>query len=331
MKKQNSWVDYRDLKSRISVLDVMKHFGVELTTQNGIQYHGPCPLPGHSGNGDNPNAFSMNIEKNAWRCLTHCGSGNVIDLHLRMNGGDPENKGLFRETALTMQEIFLGGEMTMPSTPSKKLLVCPPKNLEPNEQLKFSLNVKSDIPYLTNEKRFDSELLSSLGIGWVGKGMFSGRVVVPIHNREGQLVAYAGRGLKETDIKKRGRWLLPKNFHKSLELFNQHRALECDLESDGLVVVEGFWSTLRWHQAGFPAVGLMGSSLSNQQLGQIATMTSIVWLMLDNDEAGKKAREKVVLQLAEKVAVRLVNYPEDSPHTQPEDFTPEELLKLLPK
>ena len=205
MKKQSNWVDYGDLKSKISVLDVMRHFGVDLKTQNEVQYYGPCHLPGHTGNGDNPNAFSMNVEKNAWRCLTHCGSGNVIDLFARMNHEDPKDKKVFRESALAMQEIFLNGNQTMPSEKQRKVAL--PEKLEPHTQLEFSLNVKSDIPFLTEKKKFDPEFLSSLGIGGVGKGMFSGRVVVPIHNRKGQLVGYAGRGLKETDVKKRGRWL----------------------------------------------------------------------------------------------------------------------------
>ena len=331
--KQNSkWVDYKALKTKVNVLDVLRHFGIELKTTNGSQHYGICPLPCHAGDRDNPNAFSLNSQKNAWRCLTHCGSGNVIDLYARLLDQDPSDKTVFRECAVEMQERFLGGVETLPSNrPARTKSPVESKPLEPNNPLKFTLNVKADIPYLLEEKKFPADFLTELGIGWVSKGMFSGRVVVPIHNEKGELVAYAGRGLKEADIIKRGRWLLPKSFHKSMELFNQHRAMECDLESDGLVVVEGFWSTLRWHQAGYPAVGLMGCDLSDYQLDCIASMTSKVWLMLDNDEAGQKALEKVVLKLAGKVAVRIVNYPDDSPHTQPEDFTTDELIQLLPE
>lgn len=335
MHKPNSkWVDYKTLKASINVLDVIHHFGIELPTQNGSQYYGTCPLPGHAGDGDNPNAFSMNTEKNAWRCLTHCGSGNVIDLYARLSNLNPKDKGVFRDCALEMQEKFLGGTETRPQRNTSEKKKAPAKDkkpLAPNKPLTFSLNVKSDIPYLLEEKKFSEEFLKEIGIGWVSKGMFSGRVVVPIHNGKGELVAYGGRGLKEADIIKRGRWLLPKSFHKSLELFNHHRALKCDAVSDGLVVVEGFWSTLRWHEAGYPVVGLMGCDLSDTQLDHITSMTNLVYLMLDNDEAGQKALGKTVLKLAERVAVRIVNYPDDTPHTQPEDFTTDELLELLPE
>ena len=332
MKNTNTtWVDYKDLKSKVNVSDVLRHFGIELPRQTGDQLYGCCPLPNHAGDGDNPNAFAVNTAKNVWRCITHCGSGNVIDLYAHLSGRNPSNKAVFRECAVEMQEKFLGGSEPPASIPSKKKS-AKPIPLEPNQPLIIPpLKVKADIPYLLEKKGFPLEFLRELGIGFCSKGMFSGRVVVPIHNGKGELLAYAGRGLKKEDIRKRGRWLLPKNFHKSLELFNLHRTREHDLEANGLVIVEGFWSTLRWHQTGYPAVGLMGSELSDTQLDLIAQTASRVWLMLDNDEAGQKAQAKIVPRLAGKVAVRIIPYPDDTPLTQPEDFTTEELVQLLPE
>ena len=49
----------------------------------------------------------------------------------------------------------------------------------------------------------------------------SGRVVIPIHNERGELVAYAGRSIDGSEPK----YKLPAGFHKSLELFNLHRAI----------------------------------------------------------------------------------------------------------
>ena len=140
MKKPTStWVDYKDLKSKINVLDVIRHFGIELPKQTGGQFYGCCPLPGHAGDGDNPNAFSMNTEKNAWRCLTHCGSGNVIDLFLRLSGRDPLDKTAFRESALEMQKLFLGEDSAAPSAPLQRKTkpVQPPAPLEPEQTLGF--------------------------------------------------------------------------------------------------------------------------------------------------------------------------------------------------
>ena len=329
MKQSSPWVDYKTLKAKVNIEDVLRHFKVELPKQNGAQLYGKCCLPDHAGDRDNPNAFSVNTEKNCWACLTHCGSGNVLELFTLLSNLNPSSKEELRVAALRMQEVFLEGKSTLPETPQKARNVQPPKKLEPNPQLKFSLQTKPDIPYLLEEKQIPLETLKEFSIGFCSKGMFSGRVTIPIHNRKGELVAYAGRGLKEADITKRGRWLLPSKFHKSLELFNQHRLDHLDVAERGLVVVEGFWSAIRWHLAGYPVVALMGCELSDSQLEQISYLTDRVWLMLDSDKTGTKAKEKIVLKLASSVSVRLVHYPEDDDRTQPEDFTPDELTELI--
>lgn len=336
-QKTGPWVDYKQLKKQVSIVEVLRHFHVEIPSDRSGQIYMACPLPNHAGDGDNQHAFSVNTGKNCWRCLTHCGSGNVLELFALFSDLNPKNRVELREAAVKMQEVFLHGDTTMqkPSQKTERRKEQKDKPLEPNSPLTFTLQTKPDIPYLLEEKRIPLETLKEFSVGFCSKGMFSGRVTLPIHNRKGDPVAYAGRGLKEADIKKRGRWLFPTSFRKSLELFNQHRLDPHDVAERGLVVVEGFWSAIRWHMAGYPVVGLMGCALSDAQLEQIAYLTDRVWLMLDNDEAGSKARQKVLTKLATSVSVRLINYPEkenddDPDRHQPEDFTPDELYQLIP-
>ena len=86
-----------------------------------------------------------------------------------------------------------------------------------------------------------------------------GRVVIPIHDENGFLIAYAGRSADETDPKYR----FPPRFRKSLVLFNLHRAAA---EGKSVIVVEGFFDSFKVHQAGLPGVvALMGCSLSLRQ------------------------------------------------------------------
>ena len=333
-RQSTRWVDYRELKARVNVLDVLKHFHIGLPGQQGTQFYGPCPLPEHGGDRDNNTSFSVSSEKNAWRCLSHCGSGNVIDLFAQLSERDPSDKDQFRQAALEMQEVFSGASSQVPpSSPAASENEegnprSTPKTLHPNTPLSFTLQVKHDIPFLLQEKKLDLPLLKELGIGWAAKGMFAGRVVIPIHNASGELVAYAGRGLKENDIQKRGKYLFPKSFHKSLELFNQHRAAKLVEPWGFVVVVEGFFGALRWHQVGIPVVALMGSEMSKTQMRLLAKFTDTVWLMLDNDEPGQKAATKILPILAEYVFARRVLYPYGE-SSQPEDFTPEELLALI--
>lgn len=330
---QSTWVDYKALKSQVSILSVLQAFNIELPTQNGTQFYGACPIPAHSGDRDNKHAFSVNTEKGCYRCITHCGGGNVIDLYARLSGRDPSDKAVFREVAVEMQERFLNGSSTATPfpAPAPKPKKEVPKKPSENKPLTIRpLQLKHDIPYLLEEKKLPLELLEEFQIGFCNRGLFSGRVVVRLDNHKGELIGYAGRGMKEADIAKRGRWMLPKGFSKSLQLFNDHRARQRDIEQYGLIVVEGFWSCLRWHMAGMPVVALMGSELSDEQLQRITEITDRVWLMLDQDSCGQKASEKLLPRLADRVHVRRVQYPDDLNHLQPEDFTPDELLELIP-
>ena len=87
-----------------------------------------------------------------------------------------------------------------------------------------------------------------------------GRIVIPIHNGSGALIAYAGRAIDGQEPKYR----FPAGFRKSLVLFNLHRAL--GTEARTVIVVEGFFDTLAVHQSGYPAVvALMGSTISRYQ------------------------------------------------------------------
>jgi DNA primase len=150
----------------------------------------------------------------------------------------------------------------------------------------------------------------------------AGRIVIPIHNAEGELVAYAGRAL---DPETEPRYKLPAGFNKSLELFNLHRAAQAD--SRGVViVVEGFFDAMKVHQADFPAVvALMGSSLSDAQAELLGAFDRVL-LMLDGNEAGVDAAPKIAAQLARRLLVRIADVPDG---TQPDQLSTEEIRAVL--
>jgi DNA primase len=108
----------------------------------------------------------------------------------------------------------------------------------------------------------------------------AGRIVIPIHNEEGLLVAYAGRALGQAEPKYR----FPSLFRKSLVLFNFHRAICC---GETAIVVEGFFDCLKVYQAGLPCVvALMGCALSRRQEQLLESHFRNVVLMMDGDNAG---------------------------------------------
>jgi DNA primase len=140
-----------------------------------------------------------------------------------------------------------------------------------------------------------------------GKGMMHNRVVIPIHNEKGDLIAYAGRwpadeGWPEGEDK----YKLPPGFRKSLVIFNLHRATE--YATDGLIVVEGFFTVFEfWQRGRRNVVALMGSVLSEAQerlIIQTVGQRGRVLLAFDADEAGRKGMADAAARLAPQVFVR---------------------------
>ena len=88
------------------------------------------------------------------------------------------------------------------------------------------------------------------------------------------------------------------------------------------------FGAMRLHQLGVPVATLMGTAVSDEQIELLrAVGVKCVWVLLDGDKGGNKARPKVVDALAQAFFVRVVALADgDSPDSVPEKV----LKKLLP-
>jgi DNA primase len=96
-----------------------------------------------------------------------------------------------------------------------------------------------------------------------------------------------------------------------------------------LIVVEGFFGAMRLHGLRFPAVALMGSLLSDEQVALLQARCPalrFVSVMLDGDEPGRKAGDAVAARLAQNWWTRIVHLAEGA---QPDTVDPAELGRLL--
>jgi len=173
-----------------------------------------------------------------------------------------------------------------------------------NRPLTFALkNLVPEHPFFTR-RGLGRDTVKTFGLGLCERGIMKGRIVIPIHNADGELVAYAGRWPDETVPEGTSRYRFPNGFRKGLELFNLHRARERLTGDNALVIVEGFWSVIRLHEEGFAAVAAFGHVLSEQQAALIAAHTDKAILVFDGDEAGRKGMEKAALLLSRHVYTR---------------------------
>lgn len=137
------------------------------------------------------------------------------------------------------------------------------------------------------------------------------RVLIPIHNRQGNLVAYLGRAIDPREPRRQ----FPPGFQKSLVWFNLHRALQSGSREG--IVVEGFFDCLRVHQSGFASVvALRGSSLTPAQQELLLAHFEEVALLLDGGQTGPQATRRIAAQLRARIALPTVEVPASQPPDQ---------------
>jgi DNA primase len=332
----DKWVDFKAVKAAVSMEMALGRYAVQVRRSNQFYLRGKCPLPTHK-TGDRTPSFGVNTAKNAWACQSQScvaargGSkgGNVLDFVAVMEGCS------IRDAALRLHEWFPteSGEVSQtkkqPDSEGQRVAQenepTATNNASANPLLSFTLTgVDGTHPYVIS-RGISKETAETFGVGYFpGRGSMNRRVVIPIHNVRGELVAYAGRAIDDTEP----RYKLPANFKKAIELFNLCRAVESSNDaSRRVIVVEGFFDVMKVWQAGYHSVvALMGSSLSDRQQELLTANFDAVALMLDGDEAGKSAQEEIASRLARKLWVRIVEVPEG---TQPDQLAVEEIQRIL--
>jgi DNA primase len=339
---RSSFVDFKAVKAAITMEQVLGHYGImDKFIKKGDSLNGPCPI--HKGS--NPTQFRVSVSKSIWNCFSTCKQGgNVLDFISKMEDVSIHAAALkaiewFQLDVGTVPRNSDDAEESKPAEPRRKTAPAPKKPEDKpsqkedasalNKPLKFRLEkLERTHPYLI-ERGFITETLVDFGAGFCAKGMMAGRIAIPIHNPNGEVVAYAGRLIGEADDDN-PKYKLPPGFRKSLELFNLDRAAKESSEQP-LVIVEGFFDCMKLHQHGHrKTVALMGSTLSPAQEELIQKHTranSQVIVMLDEDEAGQAGREDIAARLSRFCFVKTHVF--DDAGRQPEDLSTEELHEIV--
>jgi|TARA_B110000037_G_scaffold212998_2_gene266623 DNA primase len=125
---------------------------------------------------------------------------------------------------------------------------------------------------------------------------FRGRLMVPIRDRQGQIIAFTARQLEltpEDDPAHQAKYINSPGtplFSKSHILFNLERAREAVRETQRFVMVEGQLDAIRcWHEGVRETIAPQGTSITPEQLALLRPFTTKLTVVLDGDKAGQKA------------------------------------------
>lgn len=150
---------------------------------------------------------------------------------------------------------------------------------------------------------------------------YAGRVMFPIQDDGGRVVAFGGRTLS-TD-KKTAKYInSPETeiYNKSKILYGLWLGKKSIQDKDACYLVEGYMDVIAMHQAGIEnVVASSGTSLTVEQIKSIHRFTRNIIVLYDGDEAGQKASNRAIpLLLEEGMNVKLLQFPNND---DPDSFS----------
>lgn len=124
---------------------------------------------------------------------------------------------------------------------------------------------------------------------------FRDRIIIPIQDRRGRVVAFGGRALKPDATPKYLNSPETELFVKGTMLFNEHRARPAAHKSGSAIVVEGYLDAISVWQAGLPAVvATLGTAFTEEQIAALWRLSPEPVICFDGDRAGRAAAWRAI-------------------------------------
>lgn len=172
------------------------------------------------------------------------------------------------------------------------------------------------IKHLKSKGYRESDMIAANVVGKSQRGSlydrFRKRVMFPIINIRGNIIAFSGRAMPGED-KQGGKYVNTADtpvYKKSANLFGMNFAKNACAER--VILVEGNMDVISLHQAGFTnTVAPLGTAFTTEQANLLARYTKEIVLMLDADAAGQKAIKRATELLQNTgLSVRVVVIPD---------------------
>jgi DNA primase len=316
--------------------------------KSGRNFFGLCPF-----HPEKSPSFSVNPDKQIFHCFG-CGvGGNVFTFIQRQQGVSfPESVRLLAKRAgITIPEPE--AEDATAAQEKDALYFVNKLAAEFFQQMLFSEAGCSARAYM-HKRGFDDEALRAFGIGYAPQGWeklaqhaseksvnldvlalaglvnardsekgkagyydrFRHRVMFPIYNLAGSVVAFGGRRLVEDeDSPKYMNSPETPIYHKGAILYGLYQGRDAVKTADRVIVVEGYLDLMRMHRCGFQnSVATSGTALTEQQARLIMRYTKNVTLLFDSDTAGQSATLRgadILVENGLKVAVATLSAGDD--------------------
>ena len=284
-------------------------------------------------------SFMVSSAKRIFRCFGCDAGGDVISFIMQIENTDyvsavvklaewakipiPEDDGEYREKAVKQKRLFeinreaalyFHSNLTDPAKPEgKNALDYLQRRMIKNSTIKhFGLGYASaswsDLTNYMSERGFSKdEQKTAFLCGITKKGEytdhFRGRLMFPIIDPAGNVIAFGGRVLDNSVMPKYLNSSDTPAFKKSRNLYALNFAKNsagAGKKFDCFILCEGYMDVISLHQAGLTnAVASLGTAVTGDQARLISKFVNRVVLAYDTDEAGKRAMDKAALLFGE--------------------------------
>ena len=305
--------EIENIRRKANIIDVISSY-IPLT-QRGKNYFGVCPF--HE---DHSPSMSVSPEKQIYKCFSCGAAGNVFTFV-----SEYENVKFLEAVKIVADHCGIPFQGVIKREQPKKnakdyeimnlALKFYQNNLQSKEGIKakeylkkrnlgddvikdfelgLALGGEISLNKLLTSKKYLPQDFVSLGLANQNNGIlndvFKYRIMFPIHDLEGNVVGFTGRIYEDSDQAKYINSKESAIFKKGQILFNYHRARPEIKRLKEVIIVEGNMDAIRMYASGIKnVVALMGTSLTNEQVGIIKGLRCKIILMFDNDSAGEIA------------------------------------------
>ena len=352
-----------EIRSRNDILDTISEN--ILLKKSGQNYKGLCPF--HS---EKTPSFVVSPEKQIYHCFGCGAGGNIFKFIMEMEDlsfldtiktlaakcgvtlpafkpGQTNAKSNERDVLLNInqkaQSYFIlslmskGGEQAREYLNSRGLN---DKKLLADYSIGWATSGWTDtLHQLQNQEKFSKNDLSRAGLIKQKEGAgknnfydrFRGRIIFPLQDIHGNLIAFAGRVIGESEPKYLNSPETPL-YIKGRHLFGFNRAKEAIRKQNKALIVEGYFDQMRAHQNGIRnTVATCGTALTLEQASLLKNHTKRATLIFDSDSAGQAATKKgFEVLLKQGMSVDVLSLPSGhDPDSFIYQFGPEKFLEKL--
>ena len=306
-----------EIRNKNDIVEVVSNY-VPLT-QRGKNYFGVCPF-----HDDHSPSMSVSKEKQIYTCFSCGATGNVFTFvseyeHINFYeavkllgnkvgynlGTETFNKHK-KDSSLEIYDLackfYQNNLNTVLGKNAYEYLEKRKIDKETIKKFKIGLSISktSITDYLINKKISIKELVS-LGLSSEnGTDLFINRIMFPLYDLQGNVVAFSGRIYNTKDSSKYINTKETKIFKKGNLLYNYHQAKEILKKSDKIIVMEGFMDVIRASTIGINnCVATMGTAFTKQHANLLRKMTDNIILCFDGDDAGEEATTSAIEVLKE--------------------------------